>query len=66
MIRVCSACSNVDMDKLRDVVFEEDLEIGCIYECGEHDDKVFGYIDDKLIIKDNEEDFIKAVIEARQ
>ena len=61
MIKVCSVCSNVDLDKLRDVVFEEDLEIGCIGECGQHDDKVFGYIEEKLVIKDNHEEFIEAV-----
>lgn len=61
MIRVCSVCSNVDIDKLRDVVFEEDIEIGCIGECGQHDGKVFGYIDDKLIIKENHEEFIEVI-----
>jgi len=61
MIRVCSVCSNVDIDKLRDVVFEEDIEVGCIGECGLHDGKIFGYIDNELIIKDNHEEFIEAI-----
>lgn len=61
MVRICPNCSNVDSSLLEDIVPEDELELECIGECGQHDDKSFGYINDELVIKDTEAEFIAAV-----
>lgn len=61
MVRICPNCSNVDSSMLEGIVPKGELEVECIGECGQHEGKSFGYIDDQLIIKDSQEEFIKAV-----
>lgn len=61
MIKVCPTCSNVDVDKLEKMVSGDKLEVGCIGECGQHEGKSFGYINDELVIKETEADFMAAV-----
>lgn len=61
MIRVCPNCSNVDVGKLQALLPENELSEECLGECGQHEDKSFGYIDEELVIKETEEEFIKAV-----
>ncbi|CUH95822.1 hypothetical protein P22_1902 [Propionispora sp. 2/2-37] len=61
MIRVCPNCSNVDLEKLHAFLPENELTEECIGECGQHEDKSFGYIDEELVIKETEEEFINAV-----
>lgn len=65
MIRVCEACSNVDIDKLGEIVPKDQLEVECIGECGQHEGKSFGYINDELVIKESEEEFLAAVKAAK-
>lgn len=60
MIRVCPTCSNVDVDKLEELV-PDNVEVECIGECGQHEGKSFGFINDELVIKDSEEEFFEAV-----
>ncbi|MBP2627056.1 MAG: hypothetical protein H6Q68_1767 [Firmicutes bacterium] len=60
MVRVCPTCSNVDIDKLEKLV-PGNLEVECIGECGQHEDKSFGYINDELVIEDTEEEFFESV-----
>ncbi|MEG0773817.1 DUF1450 domain-containing protein [Clostridium sp.] len=61
MIRVCPTCSNINSDNLKNIIALDEIEEGCIGECSKHEGKYFGYIEDKLVIKDSEEDFIQEV-----
>ncbi len=61
MVRVCPSCSHVDVEKLQDMLQELDLQVECIGECGQHEDQSFGYINDELVIKDSEEEFLDVV-----
>lgn len=60
MVRVCPTCSNVDVDKLEELA-PDNVEVECIGECGKHEGKSFGFINDELVIKDSEEEFFEAV-----
>lgn len=60
MVRVCPNCSNVNVDELEELI-PGNLEVECIGECGQHEGKFFGYIDDELVIEDTEEEFFEAV-----
>lgn len=59
MVRVCPNCSNVDIDELTELL-DGDIEVACIGECGQHEGKSFGYINDELVIKDTEQEFFEA------
>ena len=59
MIRVCSNCSNVDIEILIEKVGTSQVEVGCLGECGQHSDSVFGYVDDAFVIEETEEAFLK-------
>lgn len=61
MIKICPACSNVDAGKVKEIVPEDQVDTGCISECGQHEGKSFGYIGDELVIKDTEQEFLAAV-----
>lgn len=61
MVRVCPSCSRVDVEKLQELLQDMDLQVECIGECGQHEDQSFGYINDELVIKDSEEEFLAAV-----
>ncbi len=65
MIRVCSNCSNVDIEILTDKVGDSQVEVGCLGECGQHSDSVFGYVDDEFVIEASEEAFIKKATELK-
>lgn len=60
MIRVCPTCSNVDVDKLEEIA-PDNVAVICIGECGKHEGKSFGFINDELVIRDSEADFFEAV-----
>ncbi|AIF51085.1 hypothetical protein [Pelosinus sp. UFO1] len=64
MIRVCPNCTDVDIDKLEELV-PGNLEVECIGECGQHEGKFFGYINDELVIKETEEEFFEEVKKAK-
>ena len=64
MIRVCPNCTDVDIDKLEELV-PGNLEVECIGECGQHEGKFFGYINDELVIKETEEEFFEEVNKAK-
>jgi uncharacterized protein YuzB (UPF0349 family) len=61
MVRICPTCSSVSADNLKKIISADRIEEGCIGECGQHEGKYFGYIEDKLVIKDTEEEFIQEV-----
>ncbi len=60
MVRVCSNCTAIDIDQLEKLI-QGELEVECIGECGQHEGKFFGYIDDELVITDTEEEFFEEV-----
>ncbi|MGL6107849.1 DUF1450 domain-containing protein [Romboutsia sp.] len=55
MIRLCPACSGMDIDELRKALLGEEFEEGCIGTCGTD---LIGEINDELITADSQEDFI--------
>lgn len=61
MIKICPNCSNVSETELAKIVSADQLEVECIGECGQHEGKSFGYINDELVIKETEKDFLDAV-----
>lgn len=61
MVRICPSCSNVDSSMLEGIVPSGKLTVECIGECGQHEGKSFGYINDELVIKDSQDEFIAAV-----
>ena len=63
-VKVCKKCSNVDIKKLEKLCDKHDLKFkeGCISKCDKGQKKSsFGYIDDKFIKVDDEDEFIKKV-----
>lgn len=63
MIRVCSNCSNVDVDVLVETFSEDLVEVNCLGQCGMNPDESFGYVNEEFIIVDTEEEFIQAAKE---
>ena len=61
MIRIWRYCSNVDIDAIKTIVGDENVEVGCIGQCGQ---EFVAYINDELIETSTEEelfDYIKRV-----
>lgn len=59
MIKVCPYCSNVDVNKLKEIAGEENVKTGCIGACRSFSKEAVGKIDKELVIKQNEEEFFK-------
>jgi uncharacterized protein YuzB (UPF0349 family) len=57
MVKICPNCSNVDESRVHEIMGLEEVESTCIGECGQHEGKSFGFVNDELIIKDSEEEF---------
>lgn len=55
MIKVCSTCSGLSVEDLKKALLGEEIEDGCIYECGS---EFTGYVNDELVTADSEEDFV--------
>lgn len=66
MIRICPNCSNLDSSMFEGIVPQGELVEECIGECGQHEGKSFGFINDELVIKDSQEKFIAAVKAAQK
>ena len=54
------SCSRVNVEELQANFSEENLYVGCIGICGQHEGKSFGYINDELVVKDSSSEFIEA------
>ncbi|MBE6054482.1 MAG: DUF1450 domain-containing protein [Clostridium sartagoforme] len=61
MISVCPVCSGIDIEKLELKFGSENIEVGCIGECGGRDGLVIGYANGNYIETETEEEFIKKV-----
>ena len=59
MIRVCPYCSNINVDKLKKTVGEENVKTGCIGACRSFSKEAVGKIDGELVIKQTEEEFLE-------
>lgn len=61
MIRVCPYCSNIDVNKLKEVAGEENVKTGCIGACRAFSKEAVGKIDGELVIKQTQDEFFKIV-----
>lgn len=59
MIRVCPYCSNIDVNKLKEIAGEENVKTGCIGACRAFSKEAVGKIDGELVIKQTEEEFFE-------
>lgn len=61
MISVCPVCSGVDIDKLKLEFGAENVQVGCIGECGGRDGLLIGYANGKYIEAETEEEFVSQI-----
>ena len=59
MVRVCPYCSNVDVEKLKELVGEDNVVKGCIGQCRAYSKESVGKVNGKLIIKETQEEFFE-------
>ena len=62
MIRVCPYCSNINVDKLKKTIGEENVKTGCIGACRSFSKEAVGKINGELVIKQTEDEFLEAVV----
>lgn len=58
MINICPNCSNVDIEKLQLLVGEDNVELGCIGQCGQ---EFVALVNDELIEATTEEELIAEI-----
>lgn len=63
MISVCPVCSGIDIEKLEEKFGKDNVEVGCIGECGGRDGLIIGYANGKYIETETEEEFITEIKE---
>ena len=56
-VRVCPFCSKVDINKLKKIIGEENISIGCVSACRKEKTRFFGRINGVYIMTENQEDF---------
>ena len=61
MVRVCPYCSNIDLEKLKSEIGEDNVVKGCIGLCGVYKKESVGKIKGELVIKQTPEEFIEAI-----
>ena len=59
MIRVCPYCSNINVDKLKKTIGEENVKTGCIGACRSFSKEAVGKINGQLVIKQTEDEFLE-------
>lgn len=57
-VRVCRRCSNVDIDKLKKIIGEENVKVGCVGACRKDKNQFFGKINGVYTITKTEEEFL--------
>lgn len=62
MIRVCSACSGMSIDDLREALLGREIENECIGECGA---EFTSYVGDDLITASSLDDFVNQAKEVK-
>lgn len=58
MVNICPNCSNVDIEKLEAIVGEDNIELGCIGQCGL---EFVAMVDDELIEASSEEELLEEI-----
>lgn len=61
MIKVCPYCSNIDVNKLKELAKNENVKTGCIGVCRSFSKEAVAKIDGELVIKQNEEELFNIV-----
>ncbi len=56
MIKVCSACSGMSIEDLKNALLGREIEDECIGECG---CEFTGYVDDDLVTASSQNEFIE-------
>ena len=59
LVRACPYCSNVDMDKLEEVVGKEKVQRGCIGQCRAYKKEAVVKVDGILTIKQSPEELFE-------
>lgn len=59
LVRVCPYCSNVDIDKLVEVVGEEKVQRGCIRTCRAYKTEAVVKVDGNLVIKQSQDELFE-------
>ena len=59
MIRVCPYCSNINVDKLKKTIGEENVKTGCIGACRSFFKVAVWYLIGDLVIKLTEDEFLE-------
>lgn len=59
MIRVCPHCSNVDVNKLKEILGKDNVKTGCIGVCRAFSKEAVAKVDGELVIKQNQEELLK-------
>jgi uncharacterized protein YuzB (UPF0349 family) len=55
-VRVCPYCSNVDLDKLIEVVGQDNVQKGCIGQCRSYKTEAVVKVNGELVIKQSQDD----------
>lgn len=50
MVKVCCCCSKVDVDQLKSQLGEENVEVGCLENCGPKEGSSFGEINGEMVV----------------
>ncbi len=58
MINICPNCSNVDIEKIQLLVGEDNVELGCIGQCGQ---EFVAIVNDELIEASSEEELLAEI-----
>lgn len=58
MINICPNCSNVDIEKIQLLVGEDNVELGCIGQCGQ---EFVALVNDDLIEASSEEELLAEI-----
>lgn len=64
-IQVCKKCSGFDVSELKGMVKSKHYSTGCIGKCvkkhSKLSDKVYGYLEGKLVVCDTKKEFFKKI-----
>lgn len=58
MIRICPNCSHVEIEKIKCIVGDSNVDVGCIGECGT---EFKAYVKDELIEANSAEELIETI-----
>ncbi|WP_343101086.1 DUF1450 domain-containing protein [Romboutsia sp. MSSM.1001216sp_RTP31141st1_G3_RTP31141_220114] len=61
MIRVCPYCSNVDVNKLKEIAGGENVSTGCIGVCRMYSKEAVAKINGNLVIKQTEKELFDII-----